>query len=368
MSRLAWGPHQVEGGDLMRVIRPIQPTDLEDLYKMARAAGIGVTTLPADRGLLMERIERSVESFAKRIPADLASYLFAMEDTEAGRIVGTCGIDARVGLDEVWYNYRLSITVNSSRELGVHVQNPTLYLTNDMTNCSELCSLFLDEGWRGDGNGPLLSRCRFLFLADYRHLFSEKIFAEMRGVSDAEGRSPFWDSLGRRFFNMDFQQADMLTGKGNKSFIAELMPKHPIYVPLLSEPARAVIGQVHDATRPALRMLEAEGFNFNGLVDIFDAGPVIEAFIHNIRAIRDSNKRHVLISKRVSGEDATPEQRVMVSNRGFAGFRVLSVPVSRVKIDAIYLSTEEAQALNVMSGDIIRLVGLKTSSSALSQK
>jgi arginine N-succinyltransferase len=343
----------------MRVIRPIRPTDLDDFYGMARAAGFGVTTLPADRDLLMQRIERSKASFARRVEPAMASYLFAMEDTKAGRIVGVCAIDARVGLDEVWYNYRLSTTVNSSRELGVHVQNPTLYLTNDMTNCSELCTLFLDKEWRGDGNGPLLSRSRFLFLADFRDLFSEKIFAEMRGYSDAEGRSPFWDSLGRRFFNMDFHQADVLTGRGNKSFIAELMPKHPIYLALLSPQAREVVGKVHDYTGPALRMLEHEGFNFNGLVDIFDAGPVIEAFSHNIRAIRESGKRHVMVSRQAGGEDVPPEQRVMVSNRAFEDFRVLSVPSPRVKTDTINLSAEEAATLKVTSGDVIRLVGLK---------
>lgn len=352
----------------MRVIRPIRPGDLEALFGMAQAAGIGVTTLPADRDLLKERIDRSTDSFGRKIPAELASYLFAMEDTQAGRIVGVCAIDARVGLDEVWYNYRLSTTVNSSRELGVHIQNPTLYLTNDMTNCSELCTLFLDQNWRGDGNGPLLSRSRFLFLADFHHLFSDKVFAEMRGVSDSEGRSPFWDSLGRRFFNMDFHQADMLTGRGNKSFIAELMPKHPIYTALLSEQARDVIGMVHDNTRPALRMLEAEGFSFNGLVDIFDAGPLIEAFSHNIRAIRESSKRHVLISKQAGGEGVPPEQQVMVSNRSFEDFRVLAIPVPRVRTDTINLSIQEAELLKVSSGDVIRLVGLKSGTIAPRQQ
>lgn len=352
---------QVEGGRTLRVIRPIRPTDLDDLHGMAQAAGIGVTTLPADRDLLAERIDRSAASFARRIEPELASYLFAMEDTEVGRIVGVCAIDARVGLDEVWYNYRLSITVNSSRELGVHVQNPTLYLTNEMTNCSELCTLFLDQDWRGDGNGPLLSRSRFLFLADFRDLFSEKIFAEMRGYSDPDGRSPFWDSLGRRFFNMDFHQADMLTGRGNKSFIAELMPKHPIYLALLSSQAREVVGKVHDNTGPALRMLEHEGFNFNGLVDIFDAGPVIEAFSHNIRAIRESRERQVMVRRQSDDAQGPPEQRMMVSNRSFAEFRVLSIPRARVKTTSVDLSPGEAAALNVTSGDSVRLVGLKHS-------
>ncbi|WP_246065307.1 arginine N-succinyltransferase [Hydrocarboniclastica marina] len=343
----------------LSTIRPIRMSDLEDLYEMARSAGVGVTTLPADRELLRSRIERSVESFDRQIEPELASYLFALEETDAGRIVGVCGIDSRVGLDEVWYNYRLSNTVNSSRELGVHVQNPTLYLTNDMTNSSELCTLFLDEAWRGDGRGPLLSRSRFLFLADFAELFSEKIFAELRGVSDQEGRSPFWEALGRRFFNMDFYQADMLTGRGNKAFIAELMPKHPIYLALLGAEAQDVVGKVHENTRPALRMLEAEGFNFNGLLDIFDAGPVIEAFTHTIRAIRDSRERRVVLMSESGNEAAPPEHRVMVSNRRFEDFRVLAVAATRLTFDTLSLAAHEADALGVAPGDSVRLVGLK---------
>ena len=36
----------------MLVIRPLQETDLDDLYAMAQNAGKGLTTLPADRDLL----------------------------------------------------------------------------------------------------------------------------------------------------------------------------------------------------------------------------------------------------------------------------------------------------------------------------
>ena len=89
----------------------------------------------------------------------------------------------------------------------------------------------------------------------------------MRGMSDEEGRSPFWESLGRHFFKMEFSQADYLTGVGNKAFIAELMPKFPLYTCFLSEEARGVIGRVHPNTEPALAMLKAEGFSYQGYVD-----------------------------------------------------------------------------------------------------
>jgi arginine N-succinyltransferase len=59
--------------------------------------------------------------------------------------------------------------------------------------------------------------------------------------------------------------------------VAELMPRHPVYVNLLPE-RRAAIGEVHDDTQPARVLLEQEGFRYEGYVDIFDAGPTLECF------------------------------------------------------------------------------------------
>lgn len=343
----------------MLVIRPLQNADVDALYDMAQAAGKGLTTLPADRELLARKVHHTQETFNQRCAPEAGLYLFALEDTDLGRCVGISGIQARVGLDEVFYNYRLSVTVNASRELGVHVKTPTLHLTNDMTDTTEICSLLLSATHRQGGNGLLLSRCRFMYLDAFRDHFSEKVFAEMRGVSDAQGRSPLWDALGSRFFDMEFSEADYLSGMGNKSFIAELMPKFPIYLSLLPESARGVIGQVHENTAPALKMLQAEGFNFNGLVDIFDGGPVVEAFVHNIRTVRESVNRHVLIRHKPLDLNVPTAERVMVCNRSFRDFRVAMVPADCISPDTISLSQEVADALHVESGDLVRLAPLK---------
>ncbi|HEA51482.1 hypothetical protein LCGC14_1697860 [marine sediment metagenome] len=343
----------------MLVIRPLQEDNLEDLYAMAQKAGKGLTTLPADRDLLQRKINLARETFSQRCAPEAGLYLFALEDTETGKAVGISGIQARVGLDEVFYNYRLSVTVNASKELGVHVRTPTLHLSNDMTDTSEICSLLLSDDYHGGGNGLLLSRCRFMYLDEFRSHFSEKIFAEMRGVSNEQGLSPLWDALGRKFFDMEFTEADRLSGLGNKAFIAELMPKYPICLPMLPDSARAVIGRVHDNTAPALRMLQAEGFNFNGLVDIFDGGPVVEAFIDTIRTVRDSRNRHAMVTRKAMDLDVPAAERVMVSNRSFRNFRVTTVPASCVGIDTISLPPEVAEALQVESGDPVRLAPLK---------
>lgn len=343
----------------MLVIRPLQQRDLEDLYAMAQKAGKGLTTLPADRDLLLRKINQAEETFNQRCAPEAGLYLFALEDTGTVKAVGISGIQARVGLDEVFYNYRLSVTVNASKELGVHVRTPTLHLSNDMTDISEICSLLLSSEYHGGGNGLLLSRCRFMFLDEFRKHFSEKVFAEMRGVSDEQGVSPLWNALGSKFFDMEFSEADRLSGLGNKAFIAELMPKYPIYLPMLPDSARAVIGRVHDNTAPALSMLKAEGFNFNGMVDIFDGGPVVEAFIDTIRTVRDSVNRTASVSRKAIELDVPADKRVMISNRSFRNFRVTTVPASCVGIDTVSLPPEVATALQIEPGDPVRLAPLK---------
>lgn len=343
----------------MLLIRPLQEDDLDALYAMAQGAGKGLTTLPADRELLQRKITHARETFNQRCAPEAGLYLFALEDTELGRCVGISGIQARVGLDEVFYNYRLSVTVNASRELGVHVRTPTLHLSNDMTDTTEICSLLLSASHRGGGTGLLLSRCRFMYLDDFRKHFSEKVFAEMRGVSDGNGQSPLWDALGSKFFDMEFSEADMLSGLGNKSFIAELMPKYPIYLPMLPDAARAVIGRVHENTAPALKMLQAEGFNFNGMVDIFDGGPVVEAFIHNIRTVREGINRHVMVSRKPMGMNVPAEEQVMISNRSFRDFRVTTIPAECIGLDTVSIPADVAEALEVESGDLVRLAPLK---------
>jgi arginine N-succinyltransferase len=145
-----------------------------------------------------------------------------------------------------------------------------------------------DAGLPHGYNGKWLSKSRFLFIAQFQQLFTEKIIAEMRGYQLDDGTSPFYEGLGRHFFKMDFNHVDGLTAIGKKSFIAELMPRQPLYVDYLPEDAREVIGQVHRSTLPARKLLEQEGMHYEGYVDIFDAGPVLQGRVSELRAVRDS--------------------------------------------------------------------------------
>ena len=336
----------------MLVVRAVKEQDLDGLMALAAQVGDGMTTLKSDRAMLGKRVDVACASFAEKIAPSQRDYLFVMEDLATQRLVGVCAIKSAVGLDEPFYNYRIGTLVHSSKELKVFSRMETLYLSNDLTGCAELCSLFLHPDYRSGHNGKLLSKCRFLFIAQFPHLFSEKLIAEMRGFQHADGSSPFWESLGRHFFKMDFKRADDISSLGKKSFIAELMPRHPLYVAYLPAEAQEVIGRVHVATAPARRLLEQEGMYYEGYVDIFDAGPVLQARVSELRALRESALAIIEPAK----QDASGEP-VLVSNTVMKDFRII-VAQAHPKQGRVALSAENQQLLSCDAGDPVRTMPL----------
>lgn len=340
----------------MNVVRPIAYKDLDSLIQFAKASGAGFTSLPDNVELLEEKIQCSCDALASHNDqVGSEQYLFVLEDSETGNILGTTGVVAAVGLESPWYHYRIGKVVHASRKLSIYNQFKTLYLCNDYTGYSEVCTLYLSPDNRRDNNGGLLSRSRFLFMAEHPQRFADKVIAEMRGYSDKEGRSPFWEGLGRRFFTIDFSTADYLTGSGNKAFIAELMPKHSMYIHLLPEESQSVIGQVHPETAPARRMLESEGFRFEDYVDIFDAGPTLTAPTQSIRAIAHSRNYQVEISEQQPSQDQTP---MLIANNQLDTFRC-SLIYHHPQQHIIHLTAEQADVMRLKQGDNARLVDLK---------
>lgn len=337
----------------MLLLRPIKIHDFAALKEVAIESGHGFTSLPVCDELLDKKISRAVDSFNKHVtsPGDEA-YLFVLEDTLSGDIVGTTAIEAAVGLDVPLYHYHLGKTVHHSSTLGVYNTVDILTMCNDYTGATEICTLFLKPSHRSSLAGRFLSRIRFLFMAQHCHRFSERIIAEMRGVSDIQGHSPFWQWLQEHFFSIDFPTADHLIGTGNKVFISELMPKYPIYANLLSPEAQHVIGKVHDKTKPALRLLEKEGFEFRGYVDLFDAGPTVEAHLHNIQSVKESRLLTVEIGP------STNTDTYAIANLSVNQFRaVFSSDIAIQECNNIaIISDAVANMIDVTSGDSIRVL------------
>lgn len=337
----------------MKVIRPIRSTDIDALLRMAQTAGAGFTSLPPVREYLQKKIDLSEASFAAQVSEPgHQRYMFVLEDVTTGQVGGCCAVEAACGLDEPFYNYHVGLTVHASHELQVYSRTPTLYLSNDYTGASVLVSLYLAPDFRGGGAGRLLSKCRFAFMAQFPQRFAAKIIAEMRGVSDEHGRSPFWEGLGRHFFSIDYDRAEHIVGMGNKAFIAELMPKHPIYTLLLSPEAQTVLGKVHPQTAPALHLLEQEGFRYQGYIDIFDGGPTVEAPLADIRSVRRSR-----VVQAVIGQPSGRLASHLVANTELGGFRCGLAELAP-SADAVELPAGLAAALGVKAGGAVRVVPL----------
>jgi arginine N-succinyltransferase len=334
------------------VIRPAVLADLGGIEALVAQVRAGLTSLAVDRETLRQKIEASSKSFATT-PLEPASeeYFFVLADDGSGEVAGMCAIKAAVGLRDPFYSYRIGTVVHASRELRVHRAHPALYLSNDYTGCTELTSLFLGPAHRRKQLGTLLSKSRLLFIAEFPDRFADKVIAEIRGVSDDRGRSPFWDGLGQHFFSMDFPTADHLVGTGHKSFIAELMPKHPIYVLFLPEDAQAAIGKPHPNSKRALELLQEEGFHFENYVDIFDGGPTLECRRDQIRAVRCSKRR----SARV-GHAGRPGTRCLVAGTRARDFRCCSAQVSLEESGVVTMSPQTARSLEIRSGEPVRVL------------
>jgi arginine N-succinyltransferase len=333
----------------MLMVRGVRREEHGEILGLAKLAGIGMSSLPPDEAVLEQKIARSVASFAGQPEYPQGeTFLFALEDTETGKIVGTTGLIAHVGVARPFYSYKLSTIVQASETLGIYSLNRVLHMVNDYTGASEIGSLFLIPQYRRDGIGKFLSRCRHLMLAEFPHLFSDIVISEIRGVQNVKGESPFYNNLAKYFFQMDFKRTDFIYATQGGQFIADLMPRYPIYVKLLDPSAQSVIGVPLEASQPAKRMLESEGFTYEGYVDIFDGGPTMQAERAQIRTVRESKKVKVTaVEKSVNAPD------FMISNTSLPYFAMVRAPLLETEAGAV-ISQEAANCLGLSAGGELR--------------
>jgi arginine N-succinyltransferase len=329
------------------VVRAAREGDLRHLYEMAKLTGGGFTNLPPDRKALSAKLERSRAAFA-RDEDGLAdeTFVLMLENVATGEVRGTCQLFTQVGRRHPFYSYRIGTLTQHSRELERTFRAEMLTLATDLEGASEVGGLFLHPGERAGGLGLLLARARYLFIAAHRARFADRILAELRGIIDEAGGSPFWDGLAGRFFGMSFQEADEFNAINGHQFIADLMPKHPIYTAMLSDTARAAIGLPHPTGRAAMRMLENEGFAFENYVDIFDGGPTMTARTNSVRSIAASRHEPVSAIDREGGAQA------LVATGRLADFRCTFGDV-RDGNEGIVLDPVAAETLAIGTGDTV---------------
>jgi arginine N-succinyltransferase len=344
----------------MLMIRPLGKADLPGLMNLASMAKAGLTTLPHDRDILAQRLEESEKSFSQAPSSPKGeTYLFGLEDGSDQDLIGVCGIVSKIGGFQPHWTYELKEELYHSKALGSLKHVPYLSLKMNHDGPTEIGTLFLSPKCRGGDGGRLLSLSRFLFLSAFPNGFEDDVIAEMRGqVSDA-GHSVFWEAVGRHFFQVDFAKADLMAMK-DKRFIEELMPRHPIYISLLPKAAQMVIGEVHENTLPARRLLEQEGFRFKGEVDIFEAGPVLSCRRRDIRVVQHSrtlNAKRSTSKKEFKGTGV----RHMVAKVSSAGdFRVVAAEME-LNGEQVSLTSEVFARLGLEEGEPVLVSPIRSS-------
>ena len=337
----------------MWTVRAVRIEDLDKLEMLIRSATRGLTTLQLDRAQLLDRVEQSVFAFSRSGQSTKDEpYVLVLANDESGELVGTSTIYAKTGGHQAFYSYRLVTKECSSKMLGVSQTRKMLVMNRVHDGPTEIGSLFLRGAYRGQGRGRWLSLARFTVIAARRDRFASRVIAEMRGKAEPDGRVPFWDAVSGRFVPVEFSVADAMSTV-SKDFIEELMPQHPIYLSLLPPEIQANIGKVHDETRPALAMLESQGFCPTDEVDIFDAGPVVSCATDNIAAVKCS--RICRVEKIVDEKqalDGKPNAIIASTRTGFTSL------LATANLDALEVSTAAAMALAVDIGSEVWVTSL----------
>ncbi len=338
----------------MLVMRPAQVADLQQVQRLAADSPVGVTSLPDDAERLREKILASEASFTAEVSFNgEESYFFVLEDSETGRLVGCSAIVASAGFSEPFYSFRNETFVHASRELKIHNKIHVLSLCHDLTGNSLLTSFYVERELVNTPIAELNSRGRLLFMASHPERFADAVVVEIVGYSDDQGQSPFWNAIGRNFFDLDYTAAEKLSGLKSRTFLAELMPHYPIYVPLLPDDAQEAMGQVHPRAQITFDILMRDGFESDNYVDIFDGGPALHARTSSIRSIAQSRQVPVRI-----GEGGKGNRGYLVTNGQLQDFRAVVAELDWVPGKPVTLNQETAEALGIGEGASVRLVAI----------
>ncbi len=341
----------------MFMVRPVAGEDIPELEALAAVVTPGVHTLPRTRKTITQAVDRSIASFAAHpdMPGEEA-YFFVLEAADRS-VAGAAAIAATAGSSGTFFAFRNDVLSQVSRDLNISHNVHALTLCSDLTSHSQLSSFYLRERRQAGSEAALLSRARLLFAAVAPQRFSDRFFASMAGITDTNGRSPFWEALGRKFFQMDFLEAErMIEGARNRTLIVELMPHYPVYVPLLPGDAQAAMGQVHAEGELPFRLLSDEGFEPDEYIDIFDGGPVLQAHRNALCSFSHS----MLRSATPAGADAgAKKQGYLVAAAREERFRVAVADCAAPELsDHIALAPDVMRKLDLVQGDSVLCVKL----------
>ena len=330
------------------VVRSVQEKDLKTVLDIAKETGPGFNSLPNNPSVIGSKIACSIASFTETLEVNKRFYFFVMEESDTQAVIGTAGIDVCIGHPWPFYKFKVSRLTQASEILNYSQEHAVLHLTNDHNDATELGTLYVKPAYRGGGRGTLLSRARCLFIAVFPHFFSHSMVADMRGISNLDGISPFWDAVGKRFFGMTYQEASYLKATKGFQVLADLLPHYPLYADFFSLEARKSIGKTHEFAVPALHILTEEGFVFRNYIDLFDAGPTIEITKSELKTVRHTARAPLKALKKKVNAD----RRFLISNTKLDFRATLGLLELTPNGEAI-LESSLAEILNVSIGENI---------------
>lgn len=332
----------------MLIVRAGRRGDIDDLIRLSKEAGTGFTSLAVPPEALEERLIRSEAAFSQPGGEHTDdTYQLMLEDTQSGKILGCSAVKAMVGVKKPYWDFKIITIAQHSTEAERRFDMDALLLVNDFAGATEVGTLFVSEAGRGTGAGRLVAQSRYLLIAADRTRFGDKVLAELRGIVNDDGSSPFFDAVSRPFFHMDFAEADRLSASTDNQFILDLGPQHLIYLDLLPKEVREVVGKPHKDGVGAMRLLEWEGFHYDRYIDIFDGGPLVSTWTENIKTLRESRPVTVRAATTMGGVPG------IVSTDRFEDFRTCQAEVI-IDHDTIGLSFETMAALDLRDGDKAR--------------
>lgn len=332
----------------MYILRSANIHDLDDLYELSQL--MLFINLPPDKEIIKSKIESSLRSFTKPSKRLWENYyLFVCEDLKSERIVGASMIHAQHGTeDEPHYYFAVGQENKFSKTLNTGFIHGTLKLGLDTNGPTEIGGLILHPEFRKNEQklGKQLSFVRFLYMGMNTNRFKDTIHSELMPPFDNEGHAPLWEAIGRRFLNLEYHEADILS-RSNKEFILSLFPADTIYLTLLPIEARNAIGKVGEDTLPVKRMLESIGFKYTNEVDPFDGGPHYRAKLKEIKPVKEMFECEILIRDSIIKSDVNHILASLPVSDGTFKAAYISGNLNRGSVNRFIIDPEEARALGL---------------------
>lgn len=341
----------------MIIVRAVELHDLIPLSRLAQAMEEGLTNLPSlpRHPLDLEkRIAHSVESFARKTSNGSEIYLFVLEDSETKELIGTAQIIAKTLGSTMGYYFRQEPYSQTANRLQGQKAIPFLRPIRHIVESTELGGLFMHPAARQRGLSKLLLFGRLLFIITFPERFQPLLIAEMRGVTDAYGNSPFWNAIGRHFLDIPFDEL-MRQVTLDPSFVSEILPPFPICLSMLPKEIQELAGKIHPQSELAQHKLFEEGFHATGEIDIFDGGPKISADVRTL-ALQGTHKMARAVCTALP---AMHQETVIVANH-HPHFRLTLAPIYVQSPETVLIEAKTAEALNISTGELIHYLPVHT--------